>query len=109
MPSLKQRFISSFFFYTITSHWRRYRLRNYRLLCIIPILLLQLTVQKHAIAITFTTPSMLPTTTVLSQGVTLFDDVIQSAAGPEHICTVDIDMDQPAIHLGLVQAYDRLV
>lgn len=45
----------------------------------------------------------------INRGVVLFNDVIQTAAGPEHVSMVDIDLSDPAIRLGLVLAHDRLV
>lgn len=46
---------------------------------------------------------------VLSEGVVLLDQVLQTAAGNEHICMLDVDLTTPGKHLSLVQAYDHLI
>jgi hypothetical protein len=47
--------------------------------------------------------------TVVSSGVVLLDEVIQTGAGSEHMSLIDIDLDNPNVRLGLVLAHDHLV
>jgi hypothetical protein len=47
--------------------------------------------------------------TTVSSGVVLLDEVFQKDGGYEHICLIDIHLDDPQVRLRVVQAYDRLV
>ncbi len=46
---------------------------------------------------------------VVADGVTLSTEVLQTVAGPEQISTLTIDLTRPTLHLGVVQAYNRLI
>src|SRR5713101_9137388 len=46
---------------------------------------------------------------VVADGVTLSTEVLQTVAGPEQISILTIDLTRPTLHLGVVQAYNRLI
>ncbi len=46
---------------------------------------------------------------VVADGVTLSTEVRQTVAGPEQISILTIDLTRPTLHLGVVQAYNRLI
>jgi len=46
---------------------------------------------------------------VVADGVTLSTEVLQTVAGPEQISILTINLTRPTLHLGVVQAYNRLI
>lgn len=46
---------------------------------------------------------------VLSDGVLLLDEVVKIGGGNEHLCIIDLDLNNPNVRLGLVQAHNHLV
>jgi exopolysaccharide biosynthesis protein len=53
-------------------------------------------------------PSLGTQLTVVSSGVVLIDEVFRKDGGYEHLCLIDIDLDDPHVRLRVVQAYDHL-
>ena len=46
---------------------------------------------------------------VVADGVTLSTEVLQTVVGPEQVSILTIDLTRPTLHLGVVQAYNRLI
>lgn len=51
----------------------------------------------------------LSSTTELAPGVSLSSQVLRTTYGPDLVNQLDVDLTTPAVHLGVVAAYDRLI
>ncbi len=50
-----------------------------------------------------------PSSTLVSMGVVLSREVLQTAFGPEQLCMLNVDLASPNLRFGVVQAYNRLI
>src|SRR5260370_99962 len=50
-----------------------------------------------------------PLSTLVSMGVVLSREVLQTAFGPEQLCMLNVDLASPNLRFGVVQAYNRLI
>jgi exopolysaccharide biosynthesis protein len=50
-----------------------------------------------------------PSSTLVSRGVVLSREVLQTAFGPEQLFMLNVDLTSPNVRFGVVQAYNRLI
>ena len=50
-----------------------------------------------------------PSSTLVSMGVILSREVLQTAFGPEQLFMLNVDLASPNVRFGVVQAYNRLI